>query len=90
MEKFFGMEQQKFFDLSKLFVDCFEVLDKFNLGYRHLTDEILDIIKSVKQYTFEQSHDAVIEYIKRQATLPTPIDILGIIYCRSLSNDHSI
>jgi hypothetical protein len=88
MEKFFGMEQQKYFELSQLIIIVFEGLDVYNEGYRERTNHILDLVKFLGDYSLDDAKDAIREYVKRNKNLPSAKDIFSIIKKRQSANDQ--
>lgn len=87
MEKFFGMEQQKYFELTQLIIQIFDALDVYNEGYRKRTGHILDLVTFLGDYSFDDAKDAIYEYVKRNKRLPSAKDIFFTIKKRQLAND---
>jgi hypothetical protein len=80
MEKFFGMDAQKYQQLSALITEVFSVLsDNKNKTPEELARDIFVFISAVKDYDIEVTKKAFEQYMRHNMVIPCPSVIITII-----------
>lgn len=80
MEKFLGMEQQKYFELSNLIVKVFsELKDNKNKTPEMLCNDVLMFVKTFYHYPIESTIMAFEQYMRHNNEIPCPSIIITLI-----------
>ena len=80
MEKFFGMEPQKFFELKNLVVKVFsELKDNKDRTPIDFSDDILEFTEVLPRYDIEITRKAFEQYMRHNMFIPTISNIITII-----------
>lgn len=80
MEKFFGMEQQKYFELTNLIVKVFsELIDDKNRTPEMLWNDILMFVNTFSGYPIESTVRAFEQYMRHNNKIPCPSIIITLI-----------